>query len=97
MQEIRKASMALFGVTLLWGGTFIWMQQSLNAAAFALPNVTEDDVVVFFVMMRFVLAAAVLVAVVPRRHLRERGAPHVRRHSTSAECRTGAVTSTIAE
>ena len=66
MEAIRKATLALLGVTVLWGGTFIWMQQSLNAAAGALPNVPEDDVVVFFVMMRFVLAAAVLVAVVPR-------------------------------
>ena len=66
MEAIRKATLALLGVTVLWGGTFIWMQQSLDAAAAALPNVPEDDVVVFFVMMRFVLAAAVLVAVVPR-------------------------------
>ena len=66
MQAIRKATIALLGVTGVWGGSFIWMQQSLNAAAAALPNVPEDDVVVFFVMMRFVLAAAVLVAVIPR-------------------------------
>jgi len=33
MKEIRKATMALFGVTLLWGGTFVWMQQSLDEAA----------------------------------------------------------------
>ena len=66
MESIRKATLALLGVTVLWGGTFIWMQQSLDAAAAALPNVPEDDVVVFFVMMRFVLAAAVLVAVIPR-------------------------------
>ena len=44
MQAIRKATLALLGVTVLWGGTFIWMQQSLNAAAAALPNVPEDDV-----------------------------------------------------
>ena len=66
MEAIRKATLALLGVTVLWGGTFIWMQQSLNAAAAVLPNIPEDDVVVFFVMMRFVLAAAVLVALVPR-------------------------------
>ncbi len=66
MNQVRKATIALLGVTLLWGGTFIWMQQSLNAAAAALPNIPENDVVVFFVMMRFVLAGAVLVAVYPR-------------------------------
>ena len=66
MEAIRKATLALLGVTVLWGGTFIWMQQSLNAAAIALPDTAENDVVVFFVMMRFVLAAVVLVALVPR-------------------------------
>ena len=66
LDRVRKATIALLGVTLLWGGTFIWMQQSLNAAAAALPNIPENDVVVFFVMMRFVLAAAVLVTVFPR-------------------------------
>jgi drug/metabolite transporter (DMT)-like permease len=66
MESIRKATLALFGVTLLWGGTFVWMQQSLDAAAAALPNIPEDDVVVFFVMMRFVLAAGLLVLVFPR-------------------------------
>ena len=66
MESIRKATLALFGVTLLWGGTFVWMQQSLDAASAALPNIPEDDVVVFFVMMRFVLAAGLLVLVLPR-------------------------------
>ena len=66
MKAIRKATLALLGVTVLWGGTFIWMQQSLNAAATAMPNIPEDDVVVFFVMMRFILAAIVLVTIIPR-------------------------------
>ena len=52
MQAIRKATIALLGVTVLWGGTFIWMPQSLDAATAALPNISEADVVVFFVMMR---------------------------------------------
>ena len=66
MKSIRKATLALFGVTLLWGGTFVWMQQSLNAASAALPDIPENDVVVFFVMMRFMLAAGLLVLVLPR-------------------------------
>ena len=66
MKAVRKATLALLGVTVLWGGTFIWMQQSLNAAAAATPNIPEDDVVVFFVMMRFILAAIVLVTIIPR-------------------------------
>ena len=52
MKEIRKATMALFGVTLLWGGTFVWMQQSLDAAAASSPELAENDIAIFFVMMR---------------------------------------------
>ena len=74
MQEIRKASMALFGVTLLWGGTFIWMQQSLDAAAHSAPGLDENDVAVFFVMMRFAIAGLLLLIFVPKtwRGLRDR-------------------------
>ena len=66
MQDIRKATMALFGVTLLWGGTFIWMQQSLDAAAHSAPGLDENDVAVFFVMMRFVIAGLLLLIFVPK-------------------------------
>ena len=44
MKEIRQATLALFGVTLLWGGTFVWMQQSLDAAAASSPELSEKDV-----------------------------------------------------
>ena len=66
MQNIRKATMALFGVTLLWGGTFIWMQQSLDAAAHSAPGLDEKDVAIFFVMMRFVIAGLFLLIFVPK-------------------------------
>jgi len=66
MTNVRKATIALLGVTLLWGGTFIWMQQSLNAASAKMPHLSDDDVAIFFVMMRFVIAAAVLLLVLPR-------------------------------
>ena len=54
MQDIRKATVALFGVTLLWGGTFIWIA-ILDAAAHSAPGLDENDVAVFFVMMRLSL------------------------------------------
>ncbi len=66
MTNVRKATIALLGVTLLWGGTFIWMQQSLNAASATMPHLSDDEVAIFFVMMRFVIAAAVLLLVLPR-------------------------------
>ncbi len=66
MQEIRKATMALFGVTLLWGGTFVWMQQSLDAAAQSAPNLDKNDVAIFFVMMRFMIAGLLLLIFVPK-------------------------------
>ena len=66
MEAARKATLALFGVTLLWGGTFIWMQQSLDAAELALPNASQNEIATFFVMMRFVIAAALLVLILPR-------------------------------
>ena len=66
MKEIRQATLALFGVTLLWGGTFVWMQQSLDAAAASSPELSEKDVAIFFVMMRFVVAGLLLLVFVPK-------------------------------
>lgn len=60
------ALLSLFGVTLLWGGTFIWMQQSLDAAASISPNIPENHVAIFFVMMRFVIAGLFLLILIPK-------------------------------
>ena len=60
------ALLSLFGVTLLWGGTFIWMQQSLDAAASVSPNLPENHVAIFFVMMRFVIAGLFLLILIPK-------------------------------
>ena len=60
------ALLSLFGVTLLWGGTFIWMQQSLDAAASISPNLPENQVAIFFVMMRFVIAGFFLLVLIPK-------------------------------
>ena len=60
------ALLSLFGVTLLWGGTFIWMQQSLDAASHLIPSLSENHVAIFFVMMRFVIAGLFLLLIVPK-------------------------------
>ena len=60
------AVLSLFGVTLLWGGTFVWMQQSLDAAASLSPNLPENHVAIFFVMMRFVIAGFFLLILIPK-------------------------------
>ncbi len=62
----NTALISLFGVTLLWGGTFIWMQQSLDAATSIAPNIPENHVAIFFVMMRFVIAGVFLLLFLPR-------------------------------
>lgn len=67
MQTDRSIALfSLFGVTLLWGGTFIWMQQSLDAATQIVPELSENHVAIFFVMMRFVIAGIFLLLLVPK-------------------------------
>ena len=67
MEKNRTIALfSLFGVTLLWGGTFIWMQQSLDAASNLIPTLSENHVAIFFVMMRFVIAGFFLLLLVPK-------------------------------
>ena len=67
MEKNRTIALfSLFGVTLLWGGTFIWMQQSLNAASNLIPTLSENHVAIFFVMMRFVIAGFFLLLLIPK-------------------------------
>ncbi|HZN55368.1 MAG TPA: DMT family transporter [Candidatus Polarisedimenticolaceae bacterium] len=56
---------ALLAVTILWGCTFIWMKQSLDAAAALLGRAGGATVVSLYIGVRFVLAA-VLLALWPR-------------------------------
>jgi drug/metabolite transporter (DMT)-like permease len=53
---------ALLAVTILWGWTFIWMKQGLNAASAALGCPGGAPVVSLYVTVRFAIAAAVLAA-----------------------------------
>ena len=55
-----RAVIALFAVTILWGCTFVWMKQSLNAAERLLGRPGGAPVVVLYVGVRFLLAAGVL-------------------------------------
>ena len=67
MEDNRAIALfSLFGVTLLWGATFIWMQQSLDAASNLTPTLSENHVAIFFVMMRFVIAGFFLLLFVPK-------------------------------
>jgi drug/metabolite transporter (DMT)-like permease len=66
IKDRRVALVSLLGVTLLWGGTFIWMQQSLDAAASIDPTLAKNHVAIFFVMMRFVIAGILLLIFIPR-------------------------------
>ncbi|HEX4823584.1 MAG TPA: DMT family transporter [Candidatus Polarisedimenticolaceae bacterium] len=60
MSERAKAVFALLIVTILWGGTFVWMKQSLTAAAQALGRPGGAAVVCLYVAIRFAIAAAIL-------------------------------------
>ncbi|MDP6906080.1 MAG: DMT family transporter [Candidatus Thalassarchaeaceae archaeon] len=62
----KKAIWALLAVTLAWGGTFVWMQQSLDAAAAAKPQLNQNWTVTFFVWMRFTIAALLFPLLFPR-------------------------------
>ncbi len=61
----RRAVLALLAVTILWGCTFVWMKQSLDAAEHRLGHPGGASVVSMYVGVRF-LIAAVLIAFWPR-------------------------------
>jgi drug/metabolite transporter (DMT)-like permease len=56
----NRAVLALLGVTVLWGCTFIWMKQSLDAAERVLGRPGGASVVTVYLALRFGFAAAVL-------------------------------------
>ena len=58
----RKAALVLLSVTLVWGATFIWMKQALNALEVEIETFGTFSVVAYLVALRFLLAM-VLVAV----------------------------------
>ena len=61
----RRATLGLLFVTIIWGWTFIWMKQATNFAEEFNPNLSDQWVVIFFVLLRFSIAAILLIALYP--------------------------------
>ena len=51
----RKAAMVLLVVTLVWGATFIWMKQALNALEVEIETFGTFPVVAFWSLFAFPL------------------------------------------
>ena len=62
----RKAAMVLLSVTLVWGATFIWMKQALNALEVEIEAYGTFPVVAFLVALRFLIAMTLVAAVFPK-------------------------------
>lgn len=52
----QQAALGLFSVTLLWGGTFVWMKQALNSLDSELAQYSTAGVVGVIVCSRFLIA-----------------------------------------
>lgn len=61
----RKAALVLFAVTLIWGGTFIWMKQALNALEVELAIYGRFPIVALLVSLRFLMAIPLLLLFFP--------------------------------
>ena len=62
----RKAALVLLGVTLVWGATFIWMKQALNALEVEIETYGTFSVVAYLVALRFLIATALVAVVFPK-------------------------------
>jgi drug/metabolite transporter (DMT)-like permease len=61
----RKASLYLLFVTLIWGGTFIWMKQLLSTAEANVSVWDARPAVALFVGIRFAIAFVLLAIIMP--------------------------------
>ena len=61
----RKAALVLLSVTLIWGATFIWMKQALNALEIELSTYGNFPVVAFLVAVRFSIAIPLVMVFFP--------------------------------
>ena len=57
----RQAATGLFFVTLLWGGTFVWMKQAMNSLEPELEEYSTAGVVGIIVASRFLIAFVALL------------------------------------
>ena len=69
-----RALAALLLVTILWGFTFVWMKQSLEAAARVFGGSAGSTAVLLYVSIRFLAAAAILAIWPKTRQGLDRGA-----------------------
>jgi drug/metabolite transporter (DMT)-like permease len=61
----RKAAAVLLSVTLIWGATFIWMKQALNALEVELAEYGNFPVVALLVAVRFSIAIPLVMVFFP--------------------------------
>jgi len=61
MATRRQAVIGLFFVTLLWGGTFVWMKQAMNSLEVELDEYSKAGVVGVIVATRFLIAFVALL------------------------------------
>ena len=61
MATRRQAIIGLFFVTLLWGGTFVWMKQAMNSLEVELDEYSKAGVVGVIVATRFLIAFVALL------------------------------------
>ena len=57
----QQAALGLFFVTLLWGGTFVWMKQAMNSLDAEIDHYSTTAVVGVIVSARFFIAFVALV------------------------------------
>ena len=62
----RKAALVLLAVTLVWGATFIWMKQALNALEVETETFGTFSVVALLVALRFLIAMVFVLAFFPK-------------------------------
>lgn len=62
----RKAALVLLSVTLIWGATFIWMKQALNALEVEIETFGTFSVVAYLVALRFLIATVLVAVVFPK-------------------------------
>ena len=60
-----RAILALFLVTVIWGGTFVWMKQCLAAVDAHLGTGHTTSGIALFLVLRFGIAALCVAAFVP--------------------------------
>lgn len=62
----KKALLALLVVTSVWGATFIWMKQALNALEPEIIDYGQFQVVAVLVAARFTVAALAMILIFPK-------------------------------